>query len=296
MKTAVVLLNLGGPLRKEDIRPFLFRFLMDKRVVTVPLPLRFIIATLVSLTRGEAYAPLGYKSPLLENTKAQAAALQALLPEDKVFVCMRHWHPLTEDVAKEVRAYKPEKIVLIPLYPQYSTTTTLSALDEWRRHGDPATEVCCYHTQENFIAASADLIEKAGKAQRILFSAHGLPESIIRAGDPYQKQCEESAAAIAARLNLSDWALCYQSRVGRQKWIGPSLNEEIERAGRDGVSISIFPLSFVSEHVETLVELDIEAREYAGECGVPSYVRVPAVGTHPDFIRGLRDLVLGVYV
>lgn len=292
MKIAVVLLNLGGPSEKKDIRPFLYNFFMDHRVIQLPLPLRWLLAQLISRKRGEAYAPLGYKSPLLENTQAQARALEAILPGSRVFVCMRHWHPMAGEVAKEVAAFNPDKVILIPLYPQYSTTTTLSALEEWKKHSSlPAVDVCCYPTHEGFIDASCDLV-RPHKEKRILFSAHGLPERIIGQGDPYQHQCELAAKAIAENLQLKDWRLCYQSRVGRLKWIGPSLDEEIEAAARDGVGVAVYPIAFVSEHVETLVELDMELREKAKELGVPSYARIPTVSTHKAFIGGLKDLVL----
>lgn len=306
MKRAVVLLNLGGPLKAEDIRPFLFNFFRDKRIITLPNPFRFLLAGLIAVTRSkgaakESYGRLGGKSPLLENTQAQASALEKLLPDSKVFIAMRHWHPFADETVKEVAAYGPDEIVLLPLYPQYSTTTTLSAFEDWDRAakslGVPTKKVVSYQTAAGFIEASAALIApqlKPSTRQRLLFSAHGLPEQIIRAGDPYQRQCEETAAAIVQKLNIPglDWELCYQSRVGRLKWIGPSIDESMQKAAKEGLGVVVYPLAFVSEHVETLVELDIEYKHKAEELGMPSYTRVPTVSTHPSFIETLRNLVL----
>jgi ferrochelatase len=307
VKTAVVLLNLGGPLREADIRPFLFNFFRDRNVITLPNPFRFLLAAWISSTRSrgaakKSYGELGGKSPLLENTQRQAKALQEALGGDmRVFTCMRHWHPMSDEVVKEVSAWAPERVVLLPLYPQYSTTTTLSALEDWRGKAQaaglpPAAEICCYPIDGGFISASAALIaaemKKAQGPVRLLFSAHGLPEKIVRKGDPYQQHCEQSALLIAQALGVQDWQMCYQSRVGRLKWIGPSIDEALVQAMADKVGVAVYPVSFVSEHVETLVELDLEYRHRAEELGIETYLRVPTVGTHPQFIAGLRDLVL----
>ncbi len=314
-KTAVVLLNLGGPLKQEDIRPFLFSFFRDENVITVPNPLRFLIALWISLTRSKgaaktSYAHLGGKSPLLQNTENQAAALERELqktnPAARVFIAMRHWHPRAGKTAAEVAAFRPEKIVLLPLYPQYSTTTTLSALQDWARAATKAgldkvetRTICCYPENAGFVAASAALIgetldKTAGEKTRLLFSAHGLPEKIITGGDPYQKHIGRTAEAIVKQPGLPDldWQICYQSRVGRLKWIGPSIDEALQQAAADKTGVVIYPLAFVSEHVETLVELDLEYRHRAAELGVPAYHRVPTAGTHPLFVAGLKDLVL----
>jgi len=323
-KLAVVLLNLGGPAKEADIAPFLFNFFRDKNVITLPNPFRYLLAAWISQSRArgaarKSYGLLGGKSPLLENTRAQAAALEKELQKKnpppgfssaRVFVSMRHWHPMADEVAKEVAAYQPDKIILLPLYPQFSTTTTFSSLQDWRRAAAaaglqvPTETVCCYPSNPGFVAASAALIQqefrKAPHRIRVLFSAHGLPEKIIRAGDPYQRQCEQSAAAIVKQLDMPalgqselDWQLCYQSRVGRLKWIGPSVEEALEKAADDKVGVIIYPLAFVSEHVETLVELDIDYRRRAEAMGIHPFLRASTVGTHPRFIEGLRDLVNG---
>jgi ferrochelatase len=305
MKTAVVLMNLGGPSAPETIKPFLFNFFMDKNIIQAPLPVRWLVAKWISFSRGngaakEAYAPLGGKSPLLENTQEQAAALQAELNrrsvDAKVFVSMRYWHPRASEVAADVRAYGADKIILLPLYPQFSTTTSFSSIQEWERNSTQAADkLCCYPLQDGFIQASAKKIltalKDAPENTRVLFSAHGLPEKIITDGDPYQYQCEITAAAIAKQAGLRDWQICYQSRVGPLKWIGPSTEEAMQKAADDKVGIVIYPHAFVSEHVETLVEIGMEYRHKAEEMGIPYFGKADTVGAHPLFISGLADLV-----
>ncbi len=234
---------------------------------------------------------------------------------------MRYWHPFSGETARNVRAYDPDEIVLLPLYPQFSTTTTGSSFPDWHRAAKkaglnkPTRSIESYPAQAGFIAAQAELL-RAGYAEaakhgtpRILFSAHGLPEKIVNAGDPYPVQVKQTVEAIMEKVsgfrfqvsgrgentetrNLKpETSLCYQSRVGPLKWIGPATDEEIIRAGKDKVPLVIVPVAFTSEHSETLVELDIQYRELAEKSGVPAYVRVPAVGTHPRFIAGLAELV-----
>lgn len=312
-KTAVVLFNLGGPSGEADIEPFLFNFFMDKNIIPLPAFFRCLVAKWISWSRGrgaarEAYRHLGGSSPLLKNTREQAQALEAALRGSldnvRVFVSMRHWHPLADEVVKQVAAFKPEKIILLPLYPQFSTTTSFSSLQNWQdttnKYGLslPTAKIACYPVNQGFISASADLIKKslleAPKKVRLLFSAHSLPEKVIRSGDPYQWQCEQTAAAVVRQINdpRLDWRLCYQSKVGALPWIGPSIGEELEKAADDHVAVLVYPLSFVSEHVETLVEIDIEYRRRAQQMGIPYFSRVPTVGTHPLFIQGLKELVL----
>ena len=312
-KTAVVLFNLGGPDGKDAIRPFLINFFMDKNIIAAPWPVRFFVSRLIAWKRtkneaGVSYGILGDKSPLLENTQAQANALQAALGDGyRTFVCMRYWHPMTAEVVKQVTDYAPDHIVLLPLYPQYSTTTTRSSLQQWvaetrlRNVQIPTSLACCYPFDDGFITASAelvrskyhDMVTKIGRPPRVLFSAHGLPEKIVAAGDPYQWQCEESAQKIAAATGIDglDWSICYQSRVGPLKWIGPSTEQALKKAAADRVPVLIYPHAFVSEHVETLVEIDIEYRELAEHLGVPAFEKVMTVSTHPLFIKGLADIV-----
>lgn len=315
-KVAVVLFNLGGPDSKEAIRPFLFNFFMDKNIIRAPLPVRWLVAEMISRSRtkkeaGNSYAALGNKSPLLENSRAQADALEKSLnargiANFKSFVSMRYWHPLAGDVMGDVRNWYADEIILLPLYPQFSTTTTRSSFGVWERAAQkfgfhpPTASVCCYPFNDGFITASVENIKTAiakakaegHEAPRVLFSAHGLPEAVITDGDPYQWQCEEGAKKIASALGLGDWAICYQSRVGPKKWIGPSTEEELRRASADKKAVIIYPHAFAQEHVETLVEIEIEYRELAHELGVPGFYRVPTVSTHPAFIEGLASLVL----
>jgi len=311
-KIAVVLFNLGGPDRQESVEPFLFNLFNDPAIIGLPWPLRPLLARLISHRRAPVargiYAEIGGGSPLLDLTGQQAAALERELAGDgevRVFVCMRYWRPLSDETAREVKAFGPDEIVLLPLYPQHSTTTTASSLRDWKRAARavglaaPARAVCCYPTEPGFIAAEVDLIraalEKAAAKgrPRVLFSAHGLPKRVIDGGDPYAWQVEQSAAAIVQGLAVPDldWVVCYQSRVGPLEWIGPSTEAEVDRAGRDGVPVVVVPIAFVSEHSETLVELDIEYRKLAEKLRVPAYERVPAVATHRRFIAGLAGLV-----
>ena len=306
MRVAVVLFNLGGPDSPASVQPFLRNLFSDPAIIALPAWLRLPLARLIAARRGPTaraiYQKIGGGSPILGQTEMQASALEDSLRGDehtwRAFVCMRYWHPLTDAVVQQVRQFAPDRIVLLPLYPQFSTTTTASSVAAWRREIGrlkiPTTLVCCYPEANGFIEASAELVKAELAAiqgpARVLFSAHGLPEKIIKAGDPYQSQVERSARAIARRLGLTDWVVCYQSRVGPLKWIGPSTHDEIERAGREKMPVVVYPLAFVSEHSETLVELDIDYRALAEAAGVPAYRRAPTVGTHPAFVNGLAAL------
>ncbi len=313
-KTAVVLFNLGGPDRPEAVQPFLFNLFNDPAIIGLPTPLRWLLAKLISKRRApvaqEIYRELGGGSPLLPNTEAQAAALSAALQEKdlgelKVFIAMRYWHPRAEATAKEVAAYAPDQVILLPLYPQFSTTTSGSSLKEWERAAKavglqaPSRSVCCYPEESGFVEAVALRLREALRqvdhemSPRVLFSAHGLPKKIVEKGDPYQWQVEQSVAAVVRSLgevNL-DWQVCYQSRVGPLEWIGPSTDAEIENAGSEGRPVIVVPIAFVSEHSETLVELDIEYRDLAAAAGVPNYIRVGTVATDAAFIDGLAEQV-----
>jgi ferrochelatase len=311
-KVAVVLFNLGGPDGPDAVRPFLFNLFNDPAIIGLPGILRTPLAALISSRREESakanYAIMGGGSPLLPETRRQARSLEAALgdraPDDEIrcFIAMRYWKPLTEETAAEVAAWGPDEIVLLPLYPQFSTTTTGSSAQAWARaYKGPGRvrTVCCYPTLEGLVEAHARLIERTWKAAshkgpaRLLFSAHGLPEKVIRGGDPYQAQIEATCAAVAARLEGDwDWRVCFQSRVGPMRWIGPSTDDEIRAASAAGLALVVTPIAFVSEHVETLVELDHEYGEMARAAGCPAYVRVPALGVEAGFIDSLADLAL----
>jgi ferrochelatase len=306
VKIAIILFNLGGPDSLEAVQPFLRNLFGDPAILRVPSFIRRPLASFLARRRAPKaraiYAQIGGSSPILGQTEAQARALEEALGgehEWRGYVCMRYWHPMTEAVVRSVERFKPDRIVLLPLYPQFSTATTESSFKAWNDLAAfkvPTKTVKDYPTEPGFIAASVVLL-KEGLAQagngpkRVLFSAHGLPERVIKAGDPYQSQVEQTARAIADAVGGLDWSVCYQSRVGPLKWIGPSTDAEITRAGNDKVPVVLYPLSFVSEHSETLVELDIEYRHLAEKVGVPRYIRVPTVGTHPLFIAGLARLV-----
>lgn len=310
-KIAVVLFNLGGPTGPETIRPFLYNFFMDSNIIPWIKPLRFFLAQFIATLRSRgpaktAYGEMGGASPLLENTIAQQNALQEKLKDlgdVRVYTCMRYWHPMADSVAPQVQAFNPDELFLVSLYPQMSSTTFWSSLQAWQTIAkkigfkkEPAV-ICCYPTEPGFVKASAALIkvelDKAlaatGRLPRVLFSAHSLPIKVIKNGDPYQAQCEMTVKAILQELNIPelDAVVSYQSKVGPQEWLGPQTESEIERAGHDKVPLLIYPHAFVSEHVETIVELGIEYREVAEHAGVPYYGVVPTVGTHPLFIQGL---------
>jgi ferrochelatase len=315
-KIAVVLFNLGGPDKPSSVKPFLVNLFKDPAILRVPFFVRPFLARLIAGLRTKAasanYAMLGGKSPLLELTEEQARALESALPEHDVrcFVAMRYWHPFSIEVARAVKAWDPDEIVLVPLYPHFSTTTTGSSLTAWReaaaRAGlvKPVTTLCCYHSDPAFLRATAAIVRSSYDAARaalppetglrVLFSAHGLPESIIKAGDPYQFQVERTVAGVVRLLDIEglDFTTCYQSRATPQKWIDPSTEVEIERAAHDKVAVLVVPIAFVSEHSETLVELDVEYRELAEKAGVPGYFRTPAQNSDKGFIDSLADLVL----
>lgn len=313
MRVAVVLFNLGGPGSLNDVEPFLFNLFSDPAIIRVPSPFRYLLARLISSRRAPVaraiYAKLGGSSPILGQTYSQASALQTALADPavhyEVFVVMRYSTPRALDIVEQVKRFRPNKVVLLPLYPQFSTTTSRSSLQDWtttatqKKLQTSTTALCCYPVNAGLVAAHRDLITGTLKSLpanvkfRLLFSAHGLPQSVIRSGDPYQEQISQTAQAVVGALDLPglDWRICFQSRVGPMKWIGPSTEEEIRHAGTEGLAVVVVPIAFVSEHSETLVELDMEYATLAAECGVLNYLRVPAIGTHPAFIEGLAGLV-----
>ncbi len=318
-RLAVVVFNLGGPDKPEAIEPFLFNLFKDPAIISLPGIFRIPLAKIMSRRRASTvrniYDKIGGKSPLLEETQAQAEALQQKLLEKLgaetddigVFIAMRYWHPLTDEAVQAVKAFGPERILLLPLYPQYSATTTASSIKEWHRQAaaqeldKPTQAVCCYPREDGFISAVAGLLkpvlekEADQRHTRVLFSAHGLPKKIVAKGDPYQGQTRVTAKAIIETLGIPalDWAVCYQSRVGPLEWIGPSLDAELERAVADGKGVIVVPIAFVSEHSETLVELDMEYHKMADGLGVPAFVRVPTVSTSDHFISGLARVTAG---
>ena len=313
MKKAVILFNLGGPDKIENVEPFLFNLFNDPAILNLPTLLRYPLAKLISNRRAptakKIYAELGGSSPILKLTKEQSGALETKLnqtqtkDEYKCYIIMRCWNPRAKDVIKDVRLYGPEEVILMPLYPQYSAATSGSSIKEWKEvckknnyHVKTST-VCCYPTDHNFINAHTKEITKKIKDLKnfkLIFSAHGLPEKNIKKGDPYQWQVEQSVKKIVESLNDEnlDWILSYQSRVGPLKWIGPTTEDTIIENSKIGKHIVLVPIAFVSEHSETLVELDIEYKEIAEANGCKNYTRVPALGVNEDFIKALSELII----
>jgi ferrochelatase len=313
MKKAIILFNLGGPDKIENVEPFLFNLFNDPAILNLPTLLRYPLAKLISNRRApiakKIYEELGGSSPILKSTKEQSSALEIKLnqsqtdDEYKCFIVMRCWHPRAKDVVKDVQLFEPDEIVLMPLYPQYSAATSGSSIKEWKdvckkkNYTIKTSTICCYPTDKNFINAhTKEIIRKIKdlKNFKLIFSAHGLPEKNIKKGDPYQWQVEQSVKKIVESLNNEnlDWILSYQSRVGPLKWIGPSTEDIIIENSKAGKHIILVPIAFVSEHSETLVELDIEYKEIADANGCKNYTRVPALGINEDFIKAMSELII----
>jgi ferrochelatase len=313
MKKAIILFNLGGPDKLENVEPFLFNLFNDPAILNLPTLLRYPLAKLISNRRApvakKIYAELGGSSPILKLTKEQSDALEIKLnqtqeeDEYRCFIIMRCWNPRAKDVIKDVQLYGPDEVVLMPLYPQYSAATSGSSIKEWKdvckknNYHVKTSTICCYPTDQNFINAHTKEITKKIKHLKnfkLIFSAHGLPEKNIKKGDPYQWQVEQSVKKIVESLNDEnlDWILSYQSRVGPLRWIGPSTETTIIENSKIGKHIVLVPIAFVSEHSETLVELDIEYKEIADANGCINYTRVPALGINEDFIKALSELII----
>jgi ferrochelatase len=291
---------------------------LDPDIIDFPLaflvrrPLAAYISQKRSVRVRENYKLIGGKSPIFELTKRQADSLEAVLTargvDVKVFIAMRYWHPLTEEVVRDVKAGGFARLILLPLYPQYSRATTYSSVNEWKRQVDrgglavSTGFVCCYPNHPKFIEAFVDRISRALKkfdhiAKEeidLIFSAHGVPVSYIKKGDPYQLHVEETVRQVAA---LGSWGirhtLCYQSKVGPMEWLRPSLIETVERLAREGRKyFLVIPVAFVTDHIETLHEIDIEVRKHALALGVRQFEMAPAINDHPKFIDCLADLVI----
>jgi len=313
MRKAVILFNLGGPDKLESVEPFLFNLFNDPAILNLPAIFRYPLAKLISNRRApvakKIYNELGGSSPILKLTEEQLVALEKNLNQNKLnekykcFIVMRCWHPRAEEVIKNVKLYNPNEIILMPLYPQYSAATSGSSIKEWNEvckknnYKIKTSTICCYPTDENFINAHVKEISKKIKDInnfKLIFSAHGLPKKNIKKGDPYQWQVEQSVNKIVKNLNYNnlDWVLSYQSRVGPLKWIEPSTDDVIIENSKIGKHIVLVPIAFVSEHSETLVELDIEYKKLATDNGCNEYTRVPALGTNEDFILAMSELII----
>jgi len=312
MKIAVILFNLGGPDKLDNVEPFLFNLFNDPAILNLPSFIRFPLAKLISKKRTpiakNIYKEIGGSSPILKLTQDQAVCLEQSLNNNqkgfnyKVFISMRCWHPRASETVKLVKDFNPSEIVLLPLYPQYSAATTGSSILEWKEIArknnlDTNTStICCYPEDVKFIKAHTELIRKKIKGInnfKLIFSAHGLPEKNIKKGDPYQWQVERSVNKIMEEINDNniDYILSYQSKVGPLKWIGPSTEDVIVENSKKGKHLVIVPIAFISEHSETLVELDIEYEKLAKKNGCKKYTRIEALGINEYFIEGLSDLI-----
>jgi ferrochelatase len=311
----VVLFQLGGPDSLDAVEPFLHNLFLDPDIIDFPFAklARPTLARLMAASRTKkvqkSYAQLGGKSPIVEWTHRQARALEEALRESldaRVAVAMRYWHPFTEEAIAELAKHSVSELVLLPLYPQYSKTTTGSSLNEWKRRFPasalaqvPVKSIEHYHDDPGYIDSLVELINLSlqrftdPRKVRLVFSAHGVPTSVIDAGDPYQKHVEETSRLV---LERGRWGLghtvCYQSKVGSGRWLQPSIHEVIPRLGAQGQrSVLVIPVSFVSDHIETLHEIDIEVREEARDAGIEQFEMMPGLNDSPRFIRALADLV-----
>ena len=313
MKKAVILFNLGGPDKIENVEPFLFNLFNDPAILNLPLILRFPLAKFIANRRApiakKIYNELGGSSPILKLTNDQSIKLENKLNkknnlyEYKCFIVMRCWHPRASQVIHEVKLYNPEEVILLPLYPQFSAATSASSIKEWENickinnYEIKTSIICCYPTNIDFIRAHIEEINKKINEIsnfKLIFSAHGLPEKNIKNGDPYEWQINQSVNEIVKMLNIEnlDWILSYQSRVGPLKWIGPSTENVIIENAKLGKHLVIVPIAFVSEHSETLVELDIEYKKLATKNGCNKYTRIPALGVNDSFIESLSNLII----
>jgi protoporphyrin/coproporphyrin ferrochelatase len=309
MGTAVFLLNLGGPRSLAEVEPYLYELFLDVlpgKLGPLKRPLAWLIANRRAPSSSEKYQLIGGRSPLVEGTEAQARALaHALGPGFTVHLAMRCGHPNTEEGVREALAAGADRAVALPLYPQWANATTKSSLHELRRvwpREKPLAEVCTWHDHPGWLDAQAAtardaiaaLPEAARGALLVVFSAHGLPLAEVRKGDPYPGYVEASARGVAERLGLAPaaWKVTYQSRVGPMKWLGPDTVEYLEQNAR-GRAIVTVPIAFVSEHLETLYDLDILAKEAAHKGGAAAYARAAAVGAREDFVAALADIVKG---
>jgi len=319
-RVGVVLFNLGGPETLDQVRPFLTNLFSDPDVISLPAPFRQILAWLIAkrrtpIARGY-YEKIGGGSPLRRLTAQQAGALEKILAAHgafKVVVAMRYWAPFTEDAVDELKAYRPDRLILLPLYPQYSFATTRSSLHHfnrvWKERGGgdvPTTTIAQWYDHPGYLDAMVERIsERLAEIPdgdrspiHLVYSAHGVPLSLIKKGDPYQRQIETEVKLITARL--PEWAnapervhLGYQSRVGPTKWLEPSTESVFHRLGRQGVTrVFVVPLSFVSDHSETLYEIDILYRDLARAAGIAVFSRMKSLNDSPTFIRALATLVV----
>ncbi len=311
-RLGVVLFQLGGPDTLDAIEPFLYNLFCDPDIIDFPFARlgRRPLAKLISVARARRvqhhYSVIGGGSPIRRHTERQAQALESSLRaggiDARCFVAMRYWHPFTAEAVRQVRDAGCDQLVLLPLYPQYSSTTTGSSLNEWRRRwrGDlPVGAVREFYRSKMYLAALAEKAEAAlarfarQEDVHLVFSAHSLPLSVVEKGDPYPRQIEETVALVR---ELGGWRnphrLCYQSKVGASKWLQPSLRSTLRELAASGAKeVCVVPVSFVSDHVETLGEIDHEARELAAALGMRQFEMSEGLNDSPAFIAALAELV-----
>ena len=306
-KKGVILINLGGPDSLEAVEPFLYNLFSDPDIFK--LPFQKLFARLISKIRAKStkkyYELMGGKSPQLEQTLLQARALQEKLGDEyEVVVGMRYWKPFIKDALKELTNKGIKDITLLPLYPQYSKTTTGSAFNEVSRtiknlnlKNLKVKKIEKFYDHPLFIKAWTEQIKKFVKNPQeyhFLFSAHSLPKKIVDKGDPYQKQTEETVKLVMEYFPNVNYTLAYQSKVGGfAKWLEPFTDKVIEELIKKGVKkLVVIPISFVSEHSETLYELDYQYRQLAEKLGYEEFIRIPTLQTNEYFIKALEDLVI----
>jgi ferrochelatase len=313
-KVAVLLLNLGGPDSPQSIKPFLRNLFLDREIIK--LPLQPIVARIIASSRAKKvrtrYEAIGGKSPILEQTERQAIALESALNEQgktyKVYIGMRYWHPFIKDTVKKIIDDKPDKLIVLPLYPHYSKATTGSCFKEARKAIDefgPGIEVIYKESWYNngyyldsLAATINEGLEKFPTEERrlvyILFSAHSLPQKFIEEGDPYLKQLQETIDNVTKKIDSHEHRLAFQSRSGPVKWMEPPTDKEIVRLANKGVeNLLVVPVSFVSDHVETLYEIDVMYKDLAVKNGIKHFERTPSLNSRPDFISALKNIVEG---
>jgi ferrochelatase len=317
-KTAVVLLQLGGPDSLQSVEPFLFNLFCDPDIIDLPLAFLFRkrLARFISRRRApkvqEYYRKIGGRSPILKLTLRQSAALESTLRpgfDAPVLIAMRYWHPMTEAALDEIVSRRIERVILLPLYPHYSRTTTGSSVNEWKRvmkergitgiRIEVVDEYCEHPSYIDAIVRNISIALNRVPARdrgkiHLVFSAHGTPMKLVRSGDPYQQQIIRTTNAVVRSGNFGlPHTLCYQSKVGPQKWLEPSLIATVERLAGEGTThLIVVPVAFVSDHSETLYEINMEVRKHAMHHGIRYFDMSPALNTNPSFIQALADIVL----
>jgi ferrochelatase len=312
-RVGIVLFQLGGPDTLEAIEPFLYNLFCDPDIIDFPFARigRKPLAKLISTTRARKvqhhYATIGGGSPIRRFTERQARALEAELSsaglDARCFVAMRYWHPFTSEAIEQLRAADCDEVVLLPLYPQYSSTTTGSSLNEWRRlfrDDVPVYQVDHFYQHPMYLDAVVEKIEEAlgrfalPEQAEIVFSAHSVPMSVIEKGDPYQRQIQDTVRLVMERGGWrNSHRVCYQSKVGASKWLQPSLHHTLHQLAAERVrEVCVVPVAFVSDHVETLGEIDHEAREEARQLGITQFEMTAGLNDSPKFIRALGRIVM----